>query len=261
MAVQQLFYRSAVPVSATRHGDVSVRAGATFGFAARVNSVPIVAAEFAQAGAEYPIIFAGTGDSVLPAVVLGAREDENLHVDADGRWRGRYIPAFLRRYPFVFSTTTGGKSLVLSIDEAFEGVNRDGLGERLFDAEGNQTQYLQGILRFLQEYQAHSLRTQAFCRQLVELDLLQPMRAQFNLGSGQQRSLGGFKVVDRARLKALPPDELAGMCQRDELECLFLHLASLRHFKDMLAQMAPAARGGAEASEAAAEEIGGRALH
>lgn len=239
MATQQLFYRTAVPVSAVRHSDWSVKTGESYAFAAEVNSVPVTAIEFAQAAAEYPIVFAGNEQSVFPAVILGVRENQNLWVGADGQWRGKYIPAFVRRYPFVFSQDEEGKTFTLHLDETFEGCNRTGRGERLFDADGTQTQYLRTVLGFLQEYQGRFRRTQAYCQRLLELGLLQPMQAQFTLGTGEQRSLGGFMVVDRARLKALPAEVLADMVAKDELECTFLHLASLRHFQDMLDRFQP----------------------
>jgi len=242
VATQHLFYRTAVPVTAARHRDWSVKTGEGYAFAAAVNSVPLTAVEFAEAAAEYPIVFAGTEGSVFPAVILGLREDENLCVGPDGAWRGRYVPAFIRRYPFIFGQDEAGETLTLHIDESFAGCNQANRGERLFDADGAQTQYLGSVLGFLQDYQGQVLRTQAFCRQLQELQLLQPMQAQFTLATGEQRSLSGFTVLDRARLKALPADVAAGMLARDELECSFLHLASLRHFQAMLerAEAAPA---------------------
>ncbi|HEV7268078.1 MAG TPA: SapC family protein [Falsiroseomonas sp.] len=103
MSTQQLFYRSVVPVNFQRHKDWSVKTGESYAFAAEVNSVPVTAVEFAPAAAEYPVVFAGNEDAVFPAVILGARTNENLYVDAEGKWLGRYIPAFVRRYPFVFS--------------------------------------------------------------------------------------------------------------------------------------------------------------
>lgn len=241
MSTQQLFYQTAVPVTAQRHRDWYVKTGETYAFAAQVNSVPVTAIEFAQAAAEYPIVFAGNDQAVFPAVVLGVREQENLYVAADGKWRGKFIPAFVRRYPFVFSQDAAGRTFTLHIDETFSGYNQAGRGERLFDADGQQTQYLRTVLGFLQEYQARFQRTQAYCARLLEHKLLQPMQAQFTLEGGEQRSLSGFMVVDRARLKQLPPEVLADMLEKDELECTFLHLSSLRHFQDMLALGQPRA--------------------
>ena len=234
MATEQIFYQSAALVSSEKHRKTSVKTGENFSFASGANSVPLTAVEFGPAAADYPIVFAGQGDNVFPATVLGTQGEENLFVAEDGHWRGRYIPGYIRRYPFIFSTDAEQSRFTLLIDEAFEGVNSDDRGERLFDADGNQTQYLKGVLRFLEDYQARFMRTQAFCKRLVELDLLVPMQAQFTIRANEKRSLGGFMVVDRERLKGLKPDVLADMMARDELECIFLHLSSLRHFRDMV---------------------------
>jgi hypothetical protein len=69
---------------------------ANYGFSHSVNSVPLVAAEFPLA-AEYAIVFAGNADEVMPVVILGARDEENLYLSEEGEWRAKYILAFLRR--------------------------------------------------------------------------------------------------------------------------------------------------------------------
>ncbi|MEL7301264.1 MAG: SapC family protein [Pseudomonadota bacterium] len=230
MATQLLFYEKAVPVSAKKHAKMCVKAGDSYAFASKVNSVPLTASEFAEAGAEYPIVFAGEGENVIPTAILGVAGEKNAFVSEEGGWGGRYIPAFIRRYPFVFSQQTADNQLVLHIDESFEGCNTKGRGERLFDSDGSQTQYLKNVLAFLQDYQARFNRSQAFCKRLVELELLRPMQAQFTLPDGERRSLTGFMTVDRDKLKTLEGDMLSTLMSTDELECIFLHLASLRHF-------------------------------
>jgi hypothetical protein len=105
-----------------------------------------------------------------------------------------------------------------------------GRGQALFDAEGKPTPYVDNVLKFLQEYRAQFLRTQAFCKKLKELDLLEPMQAQFTLGTGEKMSLTGFLVVDRKRLKALPAETLHQLAATDELELIYLHLQSMQNF-------------------------------
>lgn len=243
MTTQLLFYKNAVPVSPRRHGKHSVKAGKSYAFAAKVNSVPLTASEFADAAAEYPVVFAGEGDTVVPTAILGVTDASNAFVDADGNWTGRYIPAFIRRYPFVFSTETADGQLILHIDEDFEGLNTQDKGERLFDADGERTTYLKSVLAFLADYQGRFNRSRQYCQRLVELDLLRPMQAQFTLPGGEQRSLTGFKTVDREKLKALPAEVIQQMLTTDELECTFLHLASLRHFGAVAEKSAGAASG------------------
>ena len=88
------------------------------------------------------------------------------------------------------------------------------------------------MLKFLGEYQAEFQRTQAFCRRLKQLDLLEPMQAQVTTETGRL-SLSGFMAVSRDRLKALSGDTLAELAASDELELIYLHLQSMRNFNAM----------------------------
>jgi hypothetical protein len=229
MPKQLLIYEKAVPVNRKQHGDVSIKAGNDYGFAKNVNSVPLMATEFDLSCTEYAIVFSGDGKDVMPAVLLGIRDNENLYVDESGAWTAKYIPAFVRRYPFVFSSQNR-TTFNLCLDEDFPGVNRKGIGERLFDAEGERTQYLRNVLGFLQAYQAQFEATRAFCQRLVELNLLEAMQAQFVLKSGQRMTLGGFMSVNRDRLKALSGDALARLAASGDLDLIYAHLYSQRNF-------------------------------
>jgi hypothetical protein len=231
---QLLIYENAVPVSKRKHGNWSVKTGNNYAFARKVNSVPLMAVEFAAAAAEYPIVFGGTGDSVTPAVILGLRGEQNLFLNEQGEWQAKYIPAFVRRYPFVFSSSDEGKTFALCIDESFPGFSQgDGDGDRLFDDEGKPSPYVDDVLKFVQQYQIEFSRTQAFCKKLKDLNLLEPMQAQLSLEGGERLALTGFSVVDRARLKTLSSDAVVDLLKSDELELLYLHLASMRNFAAM----------------------------
>jgi hypothetical protein len=239
MSKQLLIYETVVPLSLGLHRECSVEIGEDYAFSGKVNSVPLMAVEFPHAAAEYAVVFAGNKDGkLMPAVILGVRDAENLFLSKKNAWDAKYIPAFVRRYPFVFSTSPDGQRLMLCIDEAFAGFNRDGRGQRLFNDDGKPSAYVDNILKFLQEFQAQFLRTQAFCANLSDLDILEPMQAQVELASGERLSLSGFLAVSREKLKALPGDRLAKLAQTDELELLYLHLQSMRNFvglKDRLA--------------------------
>lgn len=238
MSKQLLIYSRAQAVNSQRHREWSVRAGDSYAFAKDVNSVPLTAVEFVAAASEYPIVFAGEAGQVMPLVVMGVRDQENLFIDDQGKLDATYVPAFLRRYPFVFSSQDDGKNFTLCIDETFDGCNQDNLGERLFDSEGEQTQYLNNVLEFLKEYQLHFARTQAFCKKLEELELLEPMGAQFTpAGSDNKITLTGFSAINRQKLKELPATELEQLVKNDGMELIFLHLNSLRNFNSMLGKV------------------------
>ena len=241
MATQLLIYQTATPVNQRQHGDWFIEAGRDYSFARSVNSVPLMAVEMLNAASEYPVVFGGTGDTVNPAVILGLRGDENLYLNAAGEWQAKYIPAFVRRYPFVFSSADDGKNFTLCIDQSFPGCNTEGRGEPLFAADGKPSAYTDGVLKFLQQYQLEFGRTQAICKKLKDLNLLVPMQAQVSLDTGERVSLSGFSVVDRARLKTLSTESLAELARGDELELIYAHLHSLRNFAAMKERLTPTA--------------------
>lgn len=238
MAAQLMIYESAVPVSRARHENLSVQVGDDYSFSKNVNSVPLIAVEFPHVAAEYAIVFAGNETALMPAVILGLRGNENLYLTDKNTWSAKYIPAFIRRYPFVFASQDDGKRFTLCIDEQFPGFNREGKGQRLFGEDGKPSAYTDNVLKFLQEYQAQFQRTQAFCKKLKELDLLEPMQAQVTTGSGDKLSLSGFMAVSRERLKKLSAETLAQLASTDELELIYLHLQSMRNFNLMRERLA-----------------------
>lgn len=236
-----LFYKNVAPINKQRHAHWGIVGSNRFEFARSINSVPLTAVEFPAASKDFAIVFAKSEDGVLPIAVMGVRKGENLYVEADGTWHASYVPAFVRRYPFVFSTSDEGKTLTLCLDEDFEGCSTEGQGERLFNDNGDNTEYLNKVVEFLQEYQNHFRRTQAFCRKLEELNLLEPMGAQFKTPDGKDGSLSGFLVISREKLKAVPAQTLAELVKTDELEMIYLHINSMQNLRETIKRIAPAA--------------------
>ncbi|WP_295430287.1 SapC family protein [uncultured Thiodictyon sp.] len=258
MATQLMFYASAVPLSSQRHIGLSVKVGGDFGFARKANSVPLTAVEIPRAAADYVVVFAGQGDGIMPVVILGIEPEHNLFIKENGAWDGVYVPAFVRRYPFVFAGSADAKTFTLCIDESFSGCNRDGRGEQLFDTDGERTQYLDTVLNFVKDYQVQHQRTSALCKHLSDLGLLEPMQAQFTLPGGARRGLTGFMAVNRTKLKALDRETLTNLVVSDELELIYLHLQSLQNFNRMLQRIGaePSTVPAAEGDEPAAHEEG-----
>lgn len=233
MSKHLLFYETAVPVNAERHKATRVTVGEDFGFTADTNSVPVVGAEFAKTAFSYPIVFAGADTDVMPAAVLGMGNNRNTFLDGQGNWTEGYIPGFVRRYPFAFAQAEGSTEAALVIDESHSGVSEQGDGNRLFDDEGAHTPYLQEVLKFGQAYQQQFSMTAQFSRRLAELELLQPMQANFEVEGHAPLTMTGFQTVDREKFKALDAQTVSEFFANDALEAIYLHLASLTHFANI----------------------------
>jgi hypothetical protein len=233
MTKQLMFYSNVVPINAERHGDLYVRSGKDFRFAAEADAVPLTLAEFPAAALEYVIAFAGNDEGVTPIAMLAPAGKGNLFLDGEGQWQGRYIPAFVRRYPFVFSRVPDSDQLALCIDEEYEGCNREGRGERLFDSDGEQTSWLKGVMEFHKAYQIQNLRTQAFCKQLKELDLLQTLRVTLSGKEGEQPIVTGIRAINREKFKGLDPKLVQEWFANDWLEMIHLHFHSMNHLQGL----------------------------
>jgi hypothetical protein len=257
MTKQLLIYETAVPITPARHGKHSVEAGGNYGFSAGLNAVPLMAVEILRAATEYAVVFTGVGEDVMPAVVLGVKGDQNLYLGPDAPWKAKYIPAFIRRYPFVFASSADNKTLTLCVDEAYPGLNVEGRGQRLFGDDARPTPYVDQVLKFLKEYQAHFARTQAFGRKLKELGLLEPMQARVTTPAGATLQLTGFMAVNRAKLRELAPEQVAALLKTDELELIYLHLYSLRNFSEVKDRLIGTLSSDSEAHEATAPAVAG----
>ena len=133
--------------------------------------------------------------------MLGLRNGENLFVDESGRWDAHYIPAFVRRYPFVLADIGENDQRVVCIDEAYEGfTDRD--GEPLFDGE-EPSPLLKQALDFLEQYQKHYVRTESFVKRLRDNELLMTLNAKVDVLNGQQFGLTGLLAVDERKLVEL----------------------------------------------------------
>jgi len=233
MRKQVLIYANPRPVTNGRHGGWSVDTRGDFGFAREINAVPLAATEFEIAAREYPIVFTEAGGSVSPAVLLGFRDGENLFVDSDGSWSAGYIPAFIRRYPFVFAHDQKTETYTLCIDETSDLCNEDHRGEPLFNEDGEASPYLQNMLDLLKRWERAAQDSQAFCARIGDLELLQPSEIKFRSKEDKPVKTRGFMAVGRDRLRALPAETVLEMHQNGDLGRIHAHLLSLHGIQSL----------------------------
>jgi hypothetical protein len=161
--------------------------------------------------------------------VLGLVDNENLFVGAGGQWLPDvYVPAYVRRYPFVLMEQPGGGDLILCVDEE-AGLLVEGGQRPLFEA-GQPTKLLQDAVSFCREFHAQHLGTTAFVQALASQGLLMRNEARVVLPSGKQLTLRGFDVVDEAKFNALPDDVFLDWRRRGWLHLVYCHLMSMANW-------------------------------
>lgn len=221
------FYDKPVAINKDSHKDATIAPlSGDYSFAANTNSVILAGIEMAEAAKEYPIVFTKAGDKMIPVALMGLRNDENLFVDDEGKWDARYVPAFVRRYPFVLAQVSDAGDMAVCIDESYSGLNSED-GEKLFDDEGEYSTTLKHAIDFLGEYQRQYARTEAFVKRLEDLDLFVELTASVKLKSGQEFALAGLQVIDEKKLLQLDADKAMPLFSAGELAWVYAHLLSL----------------------------------
>lgn len=225
-----IFYERAVALNRERHQKLKIRILPNhFSFAAKTNSVLLAGSEFAEACRDYPIVFVGSqGGPFTAAALVGLGDKENLFVDAAGNWAaGTYVPAFIRRYPFVLAGAETAETLTVCVDEAYQGLGEEE-GEALFGTDGQESEYLKNVVEFLRLFHGEMKRTAAFGAKLAELDVLVPKVVTIER-NGRKQTLEGLWVVDEAKLNALDDAKMLELVRTGYLGWIYAHLLSLRN--------------------------------
>lgn len=223
-ASMPMFYQKPTLLRAEDHADLAFTGVSDFGFSRIANSVPLNCIEFPLAQRSYPVVFSDD-DTGFPVALLGLRQNANLFVDDAGQWaKSVYIPAYVRRYPFIFFSDDKQENFALCVDMGSKFVGRE--GTKFFE-DGKPTELTQNALRFCSDFQGQYQNTVAFCAALREQNLLIPNRAEIRLRSGGTLSVGNFRVVDENRLQVLSKDIIMSWWEKGWLALIYAHLMSL----------------------------------
>jgi hypothetical protein len=220
-------YQNVELLSSDVHSNVRVREIKKAAYAKYVTDSLITADEFFSAARSQPIVFAkGEDGKHFAAVLLGLGQKSSWFVDANDMWKtGEYMPAFLRRYPFVFVKDKDKNTDYLAIDKSSEAFNEQD-GEPLFTVDGKPSKFVQKVLGFMQTFEVAHKRTQLFCDELQRLDLLETITINKWVGF-QAPILRNIKRVNESRLDKLTKNELEGLVEKGYYKLISAHLISL----------------------------------
>lgn len=231
-------YSSLTAVDRHLHAGLALSPESSQAWCARLNSVFLNAAELAKACADYPIAFVREQSSgeYMPVALLGLRAQENLFVDAQGRWKPTtYLPAYVRRFPFCIAELPAADG---SEPQRLICVQQDQLAPSAmpyFDAKGDATAEWKPVLELVEAVEGARQQTRAFTRRLEAFGLFTPFDAlALPRGGGQQMRLQGLHRVDEEKLNALGAREQKLLMRKGELRAVYAHLLSLENFARLL---------------------------
>lgn len=225
------FYQKPVVLDRDQQKGLRLKA-ADARFAAKNQAVPLRFSEFPEASLEYPIALTKGQDGQWLAVALtGLQAGANAFVDANGLWRARYVPASVRRYPFILAKGLD-KELTLAADLAALQWGTE--GQALFSDQGEPTELAKGVMQMLADFQNQAKATHNWIKQLEDASLLVQQNLQVRLGDGRHAVVNGVWIGDEAKLRPLPADKVLAWFKSGELAALHAQMLSLRKLVPLL---------------------------
>ena len=226
-SVFPLFYQSVTPISSDTHASWGLLPRDSLAFTRNTHAIPVTVDEFASCPRSFPIVF-GLGDAAAPLALVGLQEGNNLYVDDNGIWEPTaYVPAFIRRYPFMLARLSPDRpDLSLCFDDTAGQIGPD-VGEPLF-ADGAPSETTKNILGFCEQFEQAVDRTRRFMEDLEKLNLLMDGEVTIQRdGLAEPAVYRGFRMIDEAKLQALRGDQARKLVQSGMMGLIYAHLFSL----------------------------------
>ena len=234
-----LFYKNPEPLNPELHAGMGVSAvSAPHAFVAETNVVPLTVAEFPAASLSYPIVF--IGENFMPVAAMGLSSGQNVFVGTDGTFKSdAYLPAFARRYPFVFANDETQDRLILCVDTQAPMVKTANPDVPFFEA-GKATPYVENAMQFCTDFENERRRTESFVQLLRDLNLLGARetvyRPQNPDGSpGEPQKIAEYFAVDEKALGELSGEKLVELRDNGALTHIYAHLNSLLAWDKLIA--------------------------
>jgi len=227
-------FKKVVPITKEKHLSKKIKPITSFAFAADLHLAYIMGAEFLRAASTYPIVFLedAKNDEFRPVALLGLKAGENLFVDDKGRWEASYIPAVLRGYPFILGRTPEKDRFTVCIDEESEFLNEEE-GQAMFDDEGEPSQVLENVKKYLAGLQQMEQLTQQFCREFKEKNMFVPLNMKVRQEDSLQNITGAY-AINEQRLDNLSDEVFLDLRKRKILPMIYCHLASLTQIERLV---------------------------
>lgn len=198
---------------------------------------PLVASEAPKAANVYPIVFSPVGKPV-PIALFRLNDGENPFALGNGRQSKMYVPAAVRRYPYMASEIRGSQNLVLSVDASqlmpfSQSSNTSELEPPLFSNGGQATDHFYQVAEFCRVFEEHNQATYKVLTLLEKMHLLESATIEVFRRGVKVGESGQVKVIQSKRFSELSKTERALLKRYEVLPLIAAHFSSLLNLKHL----------------------------
>jgi hypothetical protein len=224
-----LFYKDLTPLNNRDHGKCRARTLDRAPWIVGQHAIPLTVDEFSLAHRHFPIVFS-MGESPVPLALMGLNEGVNVFFDDDGvALEDFYIPAYVRRYPFMLARLDPNSQTMSLCFDPLSGLVEEGdEGNPLFDGE-QPSQTTNELLDFCQKFEEAGIRTQQFMDEIKAADLLMDGEVAIARPEDPDKPYvyRGFQMINQEKLVEVRGDKLRSWNQSGLLPLIYAHMFSL----------------------------------
>ncbi|WP_185231856.1 SapC family protein [Teredinibacter franksiae] len=193
--------------------------------------------EFKDVAKELPIYFQKNGDAnEYQAITLfGFEEQENLFL-SDDDWQGRYVPALIRREPFLigFNKASESNEPEIHIDMESPRITDGASGEPVFLESGNTAPVVDEVRAALTLVHSGMQQTKAMFEAYESLDLIEPFLLDITFDNGSQYKTDKYYTLNQDKLYSLDHKTVIELHKSGLLQMAYLILSSLSNVKYLI---------------------------
>lgn len=218
------------------HANLRIIRGHSAAYGDAINQVALFLPEYEEAQRDYPILFLRQADGTLQAVaILGLDRDENLFLEGDGRWGAGYVPAMVRRGPFLIGFAQDEPVINVDLDHP-RVASADGAGDPVFLPQGGQAPALERALDALRAiHVGHDAAGHASAL-LDELGLVEPVSLDVQVSERHSYSFNDYLAITHEKIASLDGAALAKLNHAGLLMPAVFAAASLANINRLIAR-------------------------
>lgn len=220
-----------VPINREKHGNKFWQRPKTYEFVKKSALVPLVSKDLSKAVMEMPIGFVKRDDKFMLTALLGYEPDNNLFVDQDGKWLGKYIPSAFKWYPFQLAQDRSNQ-LVFCVDEESGLITDDPNDKPFLDDMGQMSEDLHHVVSFFKNVERSRLLTIKACAALDKHELFQPWPLKISVQSGLHKIEDLFRV-DEEKFNNLSSEVAGELHRAGALPVAYCHFLSQQHLPSL----------------------------
>ena len=227
---------SIAPLNSDKHLNIEIIESQDFRRFSKQHLIPVVFHEFQHLATEFPLVFVKNTETgqFIPVALMGIKSGLNLYCQQQD-WQTIMRPMGFNNAPLsLVKSDSNSENVMVCVDESSELVVESG-GQRLFNDNKEQSDYLKARAKALVDIASYSQQTSNICQFLASKELLTSKQLNVKLLKDEQAiNIDGVYIVDEKKLNELSNEDFLTLKEKGLLPLIYAHLTSLQQLARLI---------------------------